>query len=89
VTRDRPDRRIEELLRELAPAVLAALARRHQGFDVCEDAVQEALLAAATGGRSTVSPVTRRAGWSRSRPDDGSRSGEMTQPAGGANTPAL
>ncbi len=43
-----PDRPIGELLRELAPAVLATLARRHQGFDTCEDAVQEALLAAAT-----------------------------------------
>ncbi|MGI8869771.1 MAG: RNA polymerase sigma factor [Mycobacteriales bacterium] len=36
-----------ELLRQLAPTVLASLARRHPGFDVCEDAVQEALLAAA------------------------------------------
>ncbi|WP_033214329.1 RNA polymerase sigma factor [Kitasatospora phosalacinea] len=36
------------LLRELAPQVLAALLRRHSGaFDACEDAVQEALLAAA------------------------------------------
>ena len=45
------DARIAELLRELAPAVLAAIARRHQGFDVCEDAVQEALTAAATQWR--------------------------------------
>ena len=37
----------EDLLRELAPQVLAALARRHSQFDLCEDAVQEALLAAA------------------------------------------
>lgn len=43
-----PERRIEELLRELGPAVLATLSRRYPGFDVCEDAVQEALLAAAT-----------------------------------------
>jgi RNA polymerase sigma factor (sigma-70 family) len=42
------DRAIEDLLRQLAPTVLATLARRHQQFDVCEDAVQEALLAAAT-----------------------------------------
>jgi RNA polymerase sigma factor (sigma-70 family) len=38
---------IDELLRELAPQVLGALARRHGQFDACEDAVQEALLAAA------------------------------------------
>jgi RNA polymerase sigma factor (sigma-70 family) len=40
--------RIAQLLRELGPAVLAVVARRYQGFDVCEDAVQEALAAAAT-----------------------------------------
>ena len=39
--------RIEDLLRELAPQVLSALVRRCGQFDVCEDAVQEALLAAA------------------------------------------
>ena len=39
---------IEDLLRELAPQVLGALIRRHGRFDACEDAVQEALLAAAT-----------------------------------------
>jgi predicted RNA polymerase sigma factor len=39
---------VEGLLRELAPQVLAALVRRHGQFDTCEDAVQEALLAAAT-----------------------------------------
>ena len=39
--------RIEDLLRELAPQVLGTLARRHGQFDACEDAVQEALLAAA------------------------------------------
>jgi RNA polymerase sigma factor (sigma-70 family) len=38
---------IEELLRELAPQVLGALVRRRGGFASCEDAVQEALLAAA------------------------------------------
>ncbi len=40
-------RRIEDLLRELAPQVLGTLVRRHGQFDACEDAVQEALLAAA------------------------------------------
>jgi len=39
---------VEDLLRRLAPQVLGALARRHGQFDACEDAVQEALLAAAT-----------------------------------------
>ncbi len=38
---------VEDLLRDLAPQVLAALVRRHGQFDVCEDATQEALLAAA------------------------------------------
>jgi RNA polymerase sigma factor (sigma-70 family) len=41
------DPRIEGLLRELAPQALGALVRRHGQFDACEDAVQEALLAAA------------------------------------------
>ena len=39
---------MDELLRELAPRVLGALARRYGQFDAAEDAVQEALLAAAT-----------------------------------------
>jgi RNA polymerase sigma factor (sigma-70 family) len=38
---------IEGLLRDLAPQVLGTLVRRHGSFDACEDAVQEALLAAA------------------------------------------
>jgi RNA polymerase sigma factor (sigma-70 family) len=38
---------VGELLRPLAPQVLAVLVRRHGRFDACEDAVQEALLAAA------------------------------------------
>ncbi len=40
------DQRIGDLLRELAPRVLGTLVRRHGQFDACEDAVQEALLAA-------------------------------------------
>jgi RNA polymerase sigma factor (sigma-70 family) len=39
---------VEGLLRELAPQVLAALVKRYGQFDAAEDAVQEALLAAAT-----------------------------------------
>jgi predicted RNA polymerase sigma factor len=38
---------IEDLLRDLAPQVLAILVRRFGDFDACEDAIQEALLAAA------------------------------------------
>jgi RNA polymerase sigma factor (sigma-70 family) len=38
--------RTEDLLRELAPQVLGALVRRHGDFARCEDAVQEALVAA-------------------------------------------
>jgi RNA polymerase sigma factor (sigma-70 family) len=38
---------IEDLLREAAPRVLAAVVRRFGDFDEAEDAVQEALLAAA------------------------------------------
>ncbi|WP_037861806.1 RNA polymerase sigma factor [Streptomyces sp. NRRL S-340] len=41
------DHGVEDLLRELAPQVLGALLRRYGTFDACEDAVQEALLAAA------------------------------------------
>ena len=37
----------EDLLRAQAPLVLGALVRRYGHFDACEDAVQEALLAAA------------------------------------------
>jgi RNA polymerase sigma factor (sigma-70 family) len=39
--------RIEDLLPELAPQVLGAVVRRYGDFDAAEDAVQEALLAAA------------------------------------------
>ncbi|GAA1621471.1 sigma factor-like helix-turn-helix DNA-binding protein [Kribbella alba] len=38
---------LEDLLRQLAPQVLGALVRRYGHFDTAEDAVQEALLAAA------------------------------------------
>ncbi|WP_433160159.1 RNA polymerase sigma factor [Kribbella sp. CA-247076] len=38
---------LEDLLRELTPQVLGALVRRYGHFDTAEDAVQEALLAAA------------------------------------------
>ena len=42
-----PQPNIDALLRDLAPQVLGALLRRFADFYTCEDAVQEALLAAA------------------------------------------
>jgi RNA polymerase sigma factor (sigma-70 family) len=41
------DAHVEDLLRGLAPQALGALVRRYGNFDACEDAVQEALTAAA------------------------------------------
>ncbi|BCJ47260.1 RNA polymerase sigma24 factor [Actinoplanes ianthinogenes] len=38
---------LPDLLRECAPRVLAAVVRRYGDFEACEDAVQEALIAAA------------------------------------------
>ena len=38
---------LEDLMRELTPQVLGTLVRRHGRFEDCEDAVQEAVLAAA------------------------------------------
>lgn len=52
----------EDLLRELAPQVLGALVRRYGGFDSCEDAVQEALLAAAVQWPTEGRPGNPR-GW--------------------------
>ncbi len=53
----------QDLLRALAPQVLAALLRRHAGaFDACEDAVQEALLAAAEQWPREGRPASPR-GW--------------------------
>jgi RNA polymerase sigma factor (sigma-70 family) len=43
----RSEARLDDLLRRLAPQILGALVRRYGHFDACEDAVQEALLAAA------------------------------------------
>jgi RNA polymerase sigma factor (sigma-70 family) len=53
---------IEGLLRTLAPEVLAVLVRRHGDFDTCEDAVQEALLAAAAQWPGDGIPANPR-GW--------------------------
>jgi len=42
------DANAQDLLRDLAPQVLGVLVRRYRDFAGCEDAVQEALIAAAT-----------------------------------------
>jgi RNA polymerase sigma factor (sigma-70 family) len=52
----------EDLLRELAPQVLGVLMRRYDGLDSCEDAVQEALLDAATQWPASGTPDNPR-GW--------------------------
>jgi len=52
----------DDLLRELAPQVLGVLARRYGDFDDAEDAVQEALLAAATQWPTEGLPANPR-GW--------------------------
>jgi RNA polymerase sigma factor (sigma-70 family) len=52
---------IEDLLRALAPQVLGALLRRHQALDLCEDAVQEALIAAAADWPGSGTPDNPRA----------------------------
>jgi RNA polymerase sigma factor (sigma-70 family) len=51
----------EHLLRELAPQVLGAVVRRYRDFDAAEDAVQEALTAAAFQWPRTGVPENPRA----------------------------
>jgi RNA polymerase sigma factor (sigma-70 family) len=58
----RTDARVEDLLRRLAPQVLGVLVRRYGQFDASEDAVQEALLAAAVGWPEDGVPENPR-GW--------------------------
>ena len=53
---------VEDLLRELAPQVLGALVRRYGQFHLCEDASQEALLAAALQWPASGIPENPR-GW--------------------------
>jgi RNA polymerase sigma factor (sigma-70 family) len=55
-------RPVDALLRELAPQALAALVRRFGDFALCEDAVQEALLAAAIQWEAAGLPESPR-GW--------------------------
>jgi RNA polymerase sigma factor (sigma-70 family) len=52
---------VEDLLRGLAPQVLGALVRRYGHFDASEDAVQEALLAAAVQWPDQGVPANPRA----------------------------
>ncbi|HET7373795.1 MAG TPA: sigma-70 family RNA polymerase sigma factor, partial [Gemmatimonadaceae bacterium] len=54
--------KVEHLLREVAPQVLAAVARRYEDFAAAEDAVQEALIAAAAQWTSDGIPANPR-GW--------------------------
>jgi RNA polymerase sigma factor (sigma-70 family) len=51
---------LPDLLRELAPQVLAAVVRRYGDFEACEDAVQEALLAATRQWPGTGVPAQPR-----------------------------
>jgi RNA polymerase sigma factor (sigma-70 family) len=53
---------VDDLLRQLAPQVLGTLVRRYGHFDACEDAVQEALLAASTQWPDQGVPASPR-GW--------------------------
>jgi predicted RNA polymerase sigma factor len=53
---------IEDLLRELVPQVLGTLIRRHGRFEGCEDAVQEAVLAATVQWPAEGVPDSPR-GW--------------------------
>lgn len=53
---------VEDLLRLHAPQVLGALVRRYGHFDAAEDAVQEALLAAAGQWPESGCRTTREAG---------------------------
>lgn len=62
MTAESPDTAVGHLLRELAPQVLGAVARRHGDFADAEDAVQEALIAAATQWPAQGIPANPR-GW--------------------------
>jgi RNA polymerase sigma factor (sigma-70 family) len=62
VTSSALDARLEQLWRELAPQVLGAVVRRFGDFAAAEDAVQEALMAAAAQWRRDGFPDNPR-GW--------------------------
>ncbi|HET6772212.1 MAG TPA: DUF6596 domain-containing protein [Acidimicrobiales bacterium] len=90
----RLDTGAEDLLRRLAPGVLGTLVRRYGHFDASEDAVQEALLAAATrwpaeglprNPRGWLTTVASRRLIDRLRSDEARR---RREDAGAARTPA-
>ena len=62
MTAESTDSSVGHLLRELAPQVLGAVARRHGDFADAEDAVQEALIAAAAQWPAVGVPANPR-GW--------------------------
>jgi RNA polymerase sigma factor (sigma-70 family) len=62
LTTSETDPTLEHLLRDLAPQVLGVVARRHADFSAAEDAVQEALIAAATQWPAQGVPKNPR-GW--------------------------
>ncbi len=62
MTAESPDSTLGHLLREIAPQVLGALARRHGDFAAAEDAVQDALIAAAAQWPEEGTPGNPR-GW--------------------------
>ena len=87
----------EDLLRDLAPRVLGALVRRHGQFDACEDAVQEALLAAARqwprdgipeNPRAWLTTVATRILIDRGRTDSARRRREATVALDPTNKPS-
>ena len=89
---------VEDLLREFAPQVLGVLVRRHGQFDDCEDAVQEALLAAAVQWpaegvperpRSWLLTVASRALVDAWRADSARRRRETAAALSGAGHPPL
>jgi predicted RNA polymerase sigma factor len=85
---------VESLLRQLAPQVLGSLVRRYGHFDLAEDAVQEALLAAARTWPEQGVPESPR-GWlitvaSRRLTDElrSSRARQRREEAAAAQVPA-
>jgi hypothetical protein len=79
MTSPSPDLDVGPLLRKLAPRVLGAVIRRFRDFAACEDAVQEALIAAA---------MQWSAGWSASQSDEWSITFAPKLPAGSATLPS-
>jgi predicted RNA polymerase sigma factor len=66
----------QDLLRDLAPKALGSLLRRYRDFGGCEDAVQEALIAATLQWPTQGMPDNRKVGRSRWR-----RAGSLTRSA--------